>query len=661
MTTTNNKFLLLLVMFLLSAFTFAQRPIEATDHNAQQSRLTGSAVANENAVDFSSFGGNFAAGDYLSFPHIDFDAGNFRRLMMFLSAPEQSAGNVIEIKVDTPNSAPVGTITLINSNGSQIFVPRFAEIAELSGTRDVYFYFPQATYVDIDFFVFTEYYFPIYGDTGVDDTTYSYLIDLIRREIESGRHDERMRWWRDATFGMFIHFGAYALSAGSTLDHPIEGMSWQPGQDNLSTLNGKTPVWRETIQAEWIMKVPQEIPRDIYKEFIVRPFNPYLWNAEEIVRLAQQAGMHYLVITARHHDGLSMYHTNVRTHRDFSMRSVANHGNWERDIIREIADAAQATYGTEREVIFGAYLTLPDWGDPSQYPLFGVFPGGSSGRKGDATENFAGNSAEERERNRDEYLSRLKGQMRELIVDYGARIIWFDDAHMITLTSAQSYAIYNFARSLNPDVILNNRFTTFRDSGHRPGHIDFHTPEHRLLTSRPTYDFEVCYTLNDRWGFHANDHNWKSPTRVAEMLTQTAGLNGNLLLNIGPDGAGRVPQPSVDILRAVGSWLDVVSESIHGTRGGFYEGSELPNGVFSTVREGRLFFHLLPSFTASTLKLPAPNNRVTGARVMNTDSSVKIAKSDGYLFLDFPDIIRDPLSTVIEVQVEGMPERAISD
>ena len=677
----------------------AHTPVDVRDHDSGRSQAP-NAADTMNGPTFNSFGGTFAMGDYLAFPGQEI-TGDMQRFMLLLSAPAGSNGHIIEIRSGSPTGTLIGAVEIRSTRGPEIFWPHFADVNAIAGTQDVYLVFPQATEVDFDFFVFSEYYFERFGydEPDVSPQRYEYKRRLMEAEMESGRFDERMQWWRDATFGMFIHFGPYAYAGGRTLDRPGSGNGWNaepfgPGRNNLQHIAGYPdnlaapgvlggPRWRWTGaqnstswatrgQAEWIMHNPHQIPRDVYEHYIVSPFNPEDWDAEEIVRLAQEAGMHYIVITARHHDGFSIYDTQVRYHRDRSI-TAANHGTFERDLLMELALATQATYDTDHPVRLGAFITLPDWSDPTQYVVaHGARPAHTTGAH---LAPFNGATPDEQRRSRDDYVARMMAQMRELIVDYGIHVVWFDDANRIRFSNEQSYALYNFARALNPDIITNNRHTTYRGQGAhtRTGVFDFDTPEHRLMSYRPENDFEVCYTLNDSWGFSYTDVNWKSAARVVEMLTQTAGLNGNLLLNIGPDGRGDVPMPSQNIFRQVGEWMAPVGESFHGTRGGFHtvttpeRQGELPAGVFATVREdsedaGRMFLHLLPHFTGSTLLIPAPTNQVLSARIMNTDTPISFVDAGGFLFFNLSDITRNPMSTVIEVSVDGgMPTNEPDD
>ncbi len=620
----------------------ATAPIEARERSAQASKTAGSVGNTENAVDFTSFGGSFAAGDYLAYPDVDFGDGSYEKLMLVLSASSESAGKKIEFRLDSPDGQKLGELTLRDTNGAQTFLEHYAEISSVSGVHTLYLAFPEAVQADLDFFILTSYHFDLYEGTDRNDKeAYDYL--LTQQWESEAERDERMEWFRDAGFGMFIHYGPYAALGGRTLDGPYDAPY--------------TPKYRQTSQAEWIMKQPVKIPKEIYQEYAAAALNPVNFDAKEIVKLAQDAGQKYIVFTTRHHDGFSMYDTHVRNFRNYSITTVAGNGGFQRDIVKELSDACKATYGTDKEVRFCAYLTLPDWYDETQYGLYGNGVGG--GMDGSAVGNFVGETTEEKNKNRDDYLSRLKGQLRELLVDYDADMIWFDNANMIKLTHEQSYSIYNYIRALKPEALVNNRVFTYRTGTAQTTavmRLDFLTAEQRALTDKPKDDFESCMTLNGCWGYHNTDQNWKSPQTVVDLLIQCVGLGGNLLLNIGPDGNGNVPEKSQEILREVGKWLAPVSDSVYGTRSAFYEVSDLPSGVFATAKEGKLFFHVMSRYTGGTLLVEAPANVLGDAVILNTGEALDYIQVNGKLFFDLSEVTRSAYDTVIALEVEGYPE-----
>lgn len=378
------------------------KPVEASDYAAEFSQKAATALSTTNAVDGSSLGGAFAAGDYLAYKSLDFGTGGYKKFMLMLSADAANAGKKIEVRLDSSTGTKVGEITLTDTKGSQIFKEHYADITAITGVHDVYLVFPEPVNVDLDFFLFTTYMFTPYA--GTDNGVYYNTGGLAITETKEDKA-ARMQWWNDARYGMFIHFGAYSYLGGRTL-------------------NSTTGAFTGTIMSsgvEWIMKrmAPADaFPKDIYRQYCSAAFNPNDFNAKNIVQLAKDAGMKYITITSRHHEGFSMYDTNIRDFKDYKITKISNGGNFNRDLIRELADECRA-----QGIHFTAYVSLVDWYDKTMYPIYGTKGGYNSA---DITAGFNGATVEERSVNKADYMSRLKGQLKELIVDYGAESIWFD-------------------------------------------------------------------------------------------------------------------------------------------------------------------------------------------------------------------------------------------
>lgn len=301
--------------------------------------------------------------------------------------------------------------------------------------------------------------------------------------------DCKQQWWKDARFGMFIHWGLYAKLAGE----------WR-GQ--------KTPQ-----VGEWIMRHLQ-IPVEEYRA-IARDFNPVGFDAEAIVRLAQDAGMKYIVFTAKHHDGFAMYHSRC------SAYNIVDATPFGRDPLRELADACK-----EAGVKLGVYYSqAQDWDEEN----------GLGYGKPDAEKDYA-----------QYYRDKCLPQIRELLTQYGEiGLMWFDTP--MSMTAQESQGIYDLVKSLQPNCIVSGRI------GNQLGEY-MSTSDNFVPTLPYAGDWEVPATLNDTWGYKKDDHNWKSAGRVVELLTRVNSRGGNYLLNIGPDGNGVVPEESVRILRP-GRWV----------------------------------------------------------------------------------------------------------
>ncbi|TJZ57016.1 alpha-L-fucosidase [Streptomyces piniterrae] len=316
---------------------------------------------------------------------------------------------------------------------------------------------------------------------------------------------ERTSWWRQDRFGMFIHFGAY------------------------SNLEGEYTAPDGTVcrNAEWI-KRECRIPDDAYEKQAAA-FDPADFDAEAIVRAAEDAGQRYIVITSKHHDGYAMWPTkqnewNLRDHSSFDKR---------RDILAELKRAADAA-----GINLGFYYSIWDWHDP----------------------DFADPSTFPR------YKKRMYGQLKELVDNYDPALLWFDgewDADNPTnnWSRRDGAELQAYLHELNPGLVVNNRV------GKREVvDGDFGTPEQEIPAEPVDGQlWESCMTLNDHWGYARYDTNWKSSATVVRNLLDVASRGGNYLLNVGPDKRGRVPQPSVDRLREAGEWLGA-----HGRGGAVY-------------------------------------------------------------------------------------------
>lgn len=326
---------------------------------------------------------------------------------------------------------------------------------------------------------------------------------------------DRMSWWREARFGMFVHFGLY------------------------STLGGE---WKgkETGSHEWIRNNAR-IPHDEYIP-LIHSFNPTRLDVDALVRMAKDAGQKYIVVTTKHHEGFSLFDSAVTT---YDVMGTPYH----RDIMRDFARACR-----RHGLRLGWYYSIMDWYHPDYLPRRDWELRSSTGA--DFTR----------------YLTFMRAQLRELLTRYGdIAVMWFDGQWEPTWNHALGQSTYDYCRTLQPQVIVNNRVDvkveggtdTFQGSG-RAG--DFSTPELEVpATGLPGVDWESCMTMNHNWGYSKFDHDFKSVRQLVGLLVETASKGGNLLLNVGPMGDGAIPAESVNGLRGVGDWMRVNSSSIYGT------------------------------------------------------------------------------------------------
>lgn len=332
--------------------------------------------------------------------------------------------------------------------------------------------------------------------------------------------DARMAWWRDARFGMFIHWGPYAVPAGEYDGRTVPGV------------------------AEWIMDRAR-IPVADYETFAAR-FDPRLFDAAEWVRIAKDAGMRYIIITSKHHDGFALWDSEV------SGYDIIDASPFGRDILRELKDAAD-----EAGIRLGFYHSIMDWHHPdAQAPHYPTY-----------------NTTEKTNPRFPRYVEEyLKPQVKELVTGYDPAVLWFDGEWIPEWTHEMGLEMYDYVRSLKPDILVNNRVDKGREGmagmnrTDRPYAGDFGTPEQEILGGASTLDWESCMTMNDSWGYKRADDNWKPAETLVHNLVDIAAKGGNYLLNVGPTAEGLIPRPSLDRLAQLGDWLRVNGEAIYGTR-----------------------------------------------------------------------------------------------
>src|ERR1700730_5641159 len=354
--------------------------------------------------------------------------------------------------------------------------------------------------------------------------------------------EKRLEWFRDAKYGMFIHWGLYAIPAGE----------WK-GQRSLGL-------------GEWIMNRSM-VPVAEYEQLATQ-FNPVKFNPDEWVQLAQDAGMKYIVITSKHHDGFAMFKSAA------SPYNVVDATPFRRDVIAEMAEACRR-HGMKL-VLY--YSQAQDWHHPGGAPMGGHWDRAQDG-------------------NMDEYIDRIAvPQVREILSKYGPiSILWWDTPlGMNAARAARFLPLLN----LQPGLITNNRLGGGVDG-------DLTTPEQFIpATGIPGKDFEVCMTMNDTWGYKSYDNNWKSGEELVRNLIDSASKGGNFLLNVGPTSEGLIPQPSVDRLKGIGRWMQVNKDAIYGTTA----------GPFAYLRWGRaarrgsmLYLYVFDWPKSGVLRVPLKN------------------------------------------------------
>jgi alpha-L-fucosidase len=383
---------------------------------------------------------------------------------------------------------------------------------------------------------------------------------------------ERMSWWQNARYGMFIHWGVYAIPA----------------------------------RGEWVMH-QEHIPHEEYAP-LAAEFNPRRYEPDAWVKLAKEAGMRYMVMTTRHHDGYSLFDSQVS---DFTAPKTAAG----RDLIREYVEACH-----RGGMPVGFYYSLLDW----RYPAY--FDGPQKDPEGWA-----------------ELVAYMHAQVRELCSNYGRiDVLWYDGGWPYTPEDWRSAELNAMVRSLQPQIIINNRSLVPED---------FDTPEQHIRPSEPGRPWEACMTLNGSWGYNEADNEWKTPKQVVQMLARCACGGGNLLLNIGPRADGTVPPESERTLRQVGAWLEVNGGSIYGTqRSPFFTSTG-----FTTLKGNTLYVHVL-RWPGREMVVPRLRNQVISVHMMQGGDAVSFRQKDDRLLLEkLPARAPDELDTVIVVELDGPP------
>jgi len=332
-----------------------------------------------------------------------------------------------------------------------------------------------------------------------------------RAQREEARRDPRLDWWRRNKFGMFIHWGLYAIPAGEWKGERIPGIG------------------------EWIMYRAQ-IPVEEYEK-LAEQFNPFKFDAAEWVSLAKNAGQKYMVITSKHHDGFCMFNSDVTDY------NIVDATPFDRDPIEELAIACE-----KQGIKLGFYYSqTQDWHHPD-----GV---GNDWDYDEEEKDFA------------DYLENyVKPQVRELLTNYGPiGLIWFDTPREIT--EEQSQSLLDLVHELQPDCLVSGRV------GNTLG--DYASTGDNAIPERAVdMDWETPATINDTWGYKTHDDNWKSVETLIQKLVDIVSKGGNYLLNVGPTAEGIIPQPSVDRLLSMGDWLKENGEAIYGATPGPLQGLE---------------------------------------------------------------------------------------
>jgi alpha-L-fucosidase len=429
---------------------------------------------------------------------------------------------------------------------------------------------------------------------------------IIRNESQT-EYDKRMEWWREARFGLFIHWGLYAVPAGE----------WK----------GKTDY------GEWIRHSGQ-IPLEEYEKFLGQ-FNPEKFNAEQWVRTAKEAGMKYIVITSKHHDGFCLFDSK---YTDFCITSTP----FKRDILKELA---QACRNNGMKLCF--YHSIMDWHHADYLPR----------RDWETTRS---NESADFER----FVQYLKNELKELLTNYGdIGVLWFDGNWESTWSNQRGMDLYNYVRSLQPNIIVNNRVGQppssesgigFRDIG---AVGDYGTPEQEIpAIGLPGISWETCMTMNDHWGYNSHDLNFKSTKELLRNLTDIASKGGNFLLNVGPTSEGLFPQISIDRLHDIGDWMKVNGESIYGTAASPFAQLQWGRCTQKNIDGGtRLYLHVFDWPADGRLVVPGVFNQAKQAFLLSDQrrKNLTVTRQEDALIINVPAKAPSLDNSVVVLDVKG--------
>lgn len=407
--------------------------------------------------------------------------------------------------------------------------------------------------------------------------------------------DTRMAWWQDARFGMFIHWGVYAVPAGSYNGKPVRGLG------------------------EWIMN-RGHIPVAEYKRYSAG-FTATHYDPDSWVKLTSRAGMKYIVITAKHHDGFALFDSQAS---DWNVVKSSAAG---RDLLAPLAASCRSN--GVRLCFF--YSQSQDW----------VNGGTEAGGSWDASQEG---------RDFDEYVGGVAvPQVRELLTKYGPgvpAVLWWDTPLGMTHERAQKFA--DVVEQLRPGLIQNNRL-----GGGFKGDIE--TPEQRIPeTGLPGVDWETCMTMNDTWGYKSDDNNWKSSTTLIHNLIEVVSKGGNYLLNVGPRADGTFPPPAVDRLEAIGKWMEINGEAIHGTTASPFD-HLLWGRCTKKARAdgGTLYLHVFNWPGDGILVLPGLRNKIASATLLAGGAKLEVTRKGREPAISLPKAMPDSDASVVRVDYEG--------
>ncbi|MFB9052671.1 alpha-L-fucosidase [Formosa undariae] len=420
--------------------------------------------------------------------------------------------------------------------------------------------------------------------------------------------DERMEWWRDSKFGMFIHWGAYSIIGGE------RGTKIAGGG------------------AEWAMDKLDYTIED-YEKY-PEMFDPQLFDADAWVTMAKNAGMKYIVLTSKHHEGFALWDSKVS---DYDVMDTAP---FKRDIVKELAEACK-----KQDIKFCLYYSIVDWHHPQAqgnlYPNYNISQHDDPSVVNPEFPEY--------------YENYMKPQVGELLKNYGdIGVVWFDGDWISDYTTEMGKDLYKYIRDIQPNTIVNNRVDKGRTGmdgmNNQPGEFagDFGTPEQEIPDTGIDTDWEACMTMNGTWGYKPSDVNWKSSEDLIEKLVDIVSKGGNFLLNIGPDGFGRFPAESIRRLEAMGQWTKKNGEAVYGASASPYE---KPKWGRYTQKDGVIYAHVFDWPEDGLLKLNKDIKVKRATLLTDPKTELNALGTSRELLIDVPQLAPDATVSVVKIEL----------
>ncbi|MGC4021581.1 MAG: alpha-L-fucosidase [Cyclobacteriaceae bacterium] len=408
----------------------------------------------------------------------------------------------------------------------------------------------------------------------------------------SAENLKNREWFQEARFGLFIHWGVYSILG----------------------------------DGEWAMN-NQQIPISAYEK-LPSFFNPTEFNPAEWVQMVKDAGMKYITITSKHHDGFAMFDSKISDY------NIAKRTPYGKDVLKMLADECQ-----KQGIKLFFYHSQLDWHNPDYFPR--GFTGGSfTGRKEEGDWN--------------KYLDYMDSQLSELLTNYGPIAgIWFDGMWDKKDADWRLQKTYSLIHQLQPGALVGSNHHRAPYEGEDFQMFEKDLPGHNTTGFAPEQKIgdlpkEICETINNSWGFNLKDNQHKSKKDLVQYLAKAAGYNANFLLNVGPMPNGKIQSEHKAALKEVGEWLKVFGETIYGTQGGPL--SERNWGV-TTQKGNKVYVHIL-SWQDETLTIPKLSKKVVSVKLFKNKTVLKFNESEFGVSIQIPKSMQDEIDTVVELELK---------